>query len=728
MLKKTIPRGLPQYSVLIIAMLATGCSQLPASLQNIPGIDFFRASVILPNESEIISRKYDGVNDDLLTAGLGKTGIGAAQPPAPRDAANPTSKEIRQRTIHGNYRALIDASPGGGYGRFYGPNVDLTGNDTLGEGKIAGDEFLALIKDKAGKVNATVMVQIPNSFNPASPCIVSATSSGSRGVYGAIGTAGDWGLKRGCAVAYTDKATGTGLHDLATDRVFLIDGMRSTAATAGSRSTFTAEMDANQRRIFLEKSPNRVAFKHAHSQQNVERLWGEFTLAAIEFAFDRINKLDDSRKGEYNRKNTIVIASSLSNGAYAALMAAEQDNSNLIDGIVATEPNASLVHNAQISIQQGAIETKNHSASLLDYTTLINLFAPCAASDASLSSAPLNIIAPPLRNARCESLAAKGLLKGTTLAEQTAESVAALKAGGLQPEGLLVQPGQYALGVPQAIAVTYAMAYGRFNVTDNLCSFSFAATEPTTAGANAGLPTVLPNAAWIFANSNGLAPTAGVNLVSESAVGGARDDRFATSESTRKQDLNIDGAICLREVATGAEVGLGGARGAEFSPGSVRANQAARIAQGIRETNMTANLQGKPTIIVSPRSDGLLPVNHTGRAYYANAAITFPKTANTIRLYEVTNAQHLDALNGVAGFDSKFVPTYAYFSQAMNLMWEHLSQKRALPPSQVIRTLPRAIKEGKVDALTSMNIPAISSKPADNALIKVSGNRLIIPE
>ena len=35
-----------------------------------------------------------------------------------------------------------------------------------------------------------------------------ATSSGSRGVYGAIST-GEWGLKKGCAVAYTDKGAGT---------------------------------------------------------------------------------------------------------------------------------------------------------------------------------------------------------------------------------------------------------------------------------------------------------------------------------------------------------------------------------------------------------------------------------------------------------------------------------------------------------------------------------------
>ena len=35
----------------------------------------------------------------------------------------------------------------GGYGTLYGPNIDADGNDTLGEGKIAGDEYLAYMKN-----------------------------------------------------------------------------------------------------------------------------------------------------------------------------------------------------------------------------------------------------------------------------------------------------------------------------------------------------------------------------------------------------------------------------------------------------------------------------------------------------------------------------------------------------------------------------------------------------
>ncbi len=95
------------------------------------------------------------------------------------------------------------------------------GNDTLGEGKIAGEECLAYADDGTGRRNVTMMVQIPASFDARHACIVAGPSSGSRGVYGAIGTTGEWGLKRGCAVAYTDKGTGNGAHDLQNDTVNL---------------------------------------------------------------------------------------------------------------------------------------------------------------------------------------------------------------------------------------------------------------------------------------------------------------------------------------------------------------------------------------------------------------------------------------------------------------------------------------------------------------------------
>ncbi|MBT9491854.1 MAG: D-(-)-3-hydroxybutyrate oligomer hydrolase, partial [Paucibacter sp.] len=140
---------------------------------------------------------YDGSTDDLLTGGLGKTGLGAVAAPIFANTAAPTVAELRRNAIFNNYRALIDYTEVGGFGRLYGPNIDITGGNTLGEGKVAGGEYIAVADDGTGRQNVVLMVQVPSSFDPKNPCIVTATSSGSRGVYGAIGTAGEWGLKRG---------------------------------------------------------------------------------------------------------------------------------------------------------------------------------------------------------------------------------------------------------------------------------------------------------------------------------------------------------------------------------------------------------------------------------------------------------------------------------------------------------------------------------------------------
>src|SRR3984957_15789260 len=210
------------------------------------------------------TQTYDGTTDDLLTAGLGKDGLASATPPAIANPVAPSAADLRRLAIYSNYRALVDMSANGDYGRFWGPNVDLNGNDTLGEGKIAGKEYLAFADDGSGTLNVSLLVQIPTSFNPDQPCIVTATSSGSRGVYGAISAAGEWGLKRGCAVAYTDKGSGNGAHELASNTITLIDGTLLNAAAAGKNSVFTANLGSTNLAAFNAQFPNRYAFKHAH--------------------------------------------------------------------------------------------------------------------------------------------------------------------------------------------------------------------------------------------------------------------------------------------------------------------------------------------------------------------------------------------------------------------------------------------------------------------------------
>ena len=58
---------------------------------------------------EISVRTTDGISDDLLTAGLGKTGL-AGPSPAIADPANPTVAELRRLAIYNNYRALVDVN------------------------------------------------------------------------------------------------------------------------------------------------------------------------------------------------------------------------------------------------------------------------------------------------------------------------------------------------------------------------------------------------------------------------------------------------------------------------------------------------------------------------------------------------------------------------------------------------------------------------------------------
>src|SRR5262249_3153489 len=333
---------------------------------------------------------------------------------------------------------------------------------------------------------------------------------GSRGVYGAIATAGEWGLKHGCAVAYTDKGTGTGAHDLQNNTVNLIRGERADAAVAGNGSNFTAALTDAERAAFNAATPNRFAFKHAHSRQNPEKDWGKNVLRSIKFAFDKLNDKFGARGVAINKRNTIVIASSVSNGGGASVRAVELDEDRLIDGVAVGAPNVNPRFGSAFStVQEGRPPLSSHSRPLMDYITLVNVFQGCADLAPANATAPLNL-APSAQ--RCASLHTAGLLAATALPDQATEAQKIINDFGILPEQNLVQPGYWFANVPQSISVTYADAYGRFSVTDNICDFSFAATA-------AGVPAPLAanSEAAIFATSNGIPPTGGVDMINNAA-------------------------------------------------------------------------------------------------------------------------------------------------------------------------------------------------------------------
>ena len=408
---------------------------LLASASFAVGISLATGEEAKTHETKVIRTHYDGVTNDLLTAGLGKTGLGSSTPPSFANPLHPTSEELRRAAIYNNYRVLIDPTPGGGYGTLYGPNVQPDGTVTASEGLIPGDEYIAF--EPGGQGAVTMMVQVPDSFDPGNGCIVAAPSSGSRGVYGAIATAGEWGLKHACAVAYTDKGTGTGAHNLQNNTVNQIRGERADA-TAAVAANYVAPISESQRAAFNDATPNRFAFKHAHSQANPEKDWGRNVLRSIEVALHVLNEKFAGR-ASISKRNTIVIASSVSNGGGASVRAVEQDDEHLIDGLAVGEPNVNPKFRSDFSIVQGnAAPLFAHSRPLMDYITLVNVFQGCANLAPANAGAGLNSAGSP---ARCADLHAKGLLSSTILLEQAAEAQKVINDFGILPEQNLVQPG-----------------------------------------------------------------------------------------------------------------------------------------------------------------------------------------------------------------------------------------------------------------------------------------------
>ena len=232
----------------------------------------------------ITAASYDGNTDDLLTAGLGAAGLAAATAPAYADPNHPTAAELRRNAIYNNYRAVLDISANSGYGTLYGPNVDASGNVTSGTGKIAGTESIAYSDDGSGTQNVTLMVQVPDSFDPANACIVTGTSSGSRGMR----------HRQQRRVGLEEPLRGGLCGQGQRHRPVHVRRRRQREPAKRRpghpcrsrqerhlRAGFEPGLSDDARAQFALSSPKRVAFKHAHSQQNPEQDWGKFTLQAV---------------------------------------------------------------------------------------------------------------------------------------------------------------------------------------------------------------------------------------------------------------------------------------------------------------------------------------------------------------------------------------------------------------------------------------------------------------
>lgn len=669
---------------------------------------------------------------DLLTGGLGKTGLLGATP-AYADPLNPTAAELRRNALYANYRALVDYTPNGGFGRLFGPNIDLTGADSLGEGLVAGVEYLGYVDDGTGKKTVVMAVQVPAKFDPANPCIVVGPSSGSRGVYGAIASAGDWGLKRGCAVALTDSGKGMGLYDPTDDTVNKLDGTRATRAAAGAMSHFAATITDAARATFNAAFPNRLALKHMHSQMNPEKDWGNDTLTAVRYALFVINEEyapsvsgGGGKQVKFDAKNTLVIAGSVSNGGSAVLRAAELDSSGLIGGVVAGEPNAQPNSTDGYTVQVGGITASKFGRPAMDYFTYANLYQPCAALAPAATLAELTVFNYMTiagmngRGAnRCAALAAKGLVTGADTAAQATDALNKLHGYGFTTPNDTMHNAHYALGNAVIISTMYSTAYARAGLADNLCGTSLAQVN----GTGDPIAILAASKASSYAVGNGTANGSPATVVYNNSVGGAKAWTLAVSPSSGTADFALDAALCQRALYTGVDTVSGAALTAASTPTKAQSDA---VRAGVAEVLLSGNLRGKPTLIVGGRSDNLIPVNHSERAYVAfNGKVE--GAASKLRYIEVTNAQHFDSFVPFSGFDTRYVPLHYYFVQAMNAMYANLKSGTALPPSQVVRTTVRGGTPGAAPAITTANVPSISTAPAAADQITVSSTLINVP-
>ena len=641
-----------------------------------------------------IRYEMDGQSDDLLTGGLGLVGLRGPPPPIANPLA-PTPRELRRRAIHSAYRGLIDTSEAGGFGRLFGP---------VGDQRVAGIEYLLAIRTPDGTGSTTVLLQLPREFDLKHPCLVAVASSGSRGIYGALPTAGEWGLRRGCAVVHTDKGTGVGVWDVDRGRGYRIDGTLSGDA-ADPLQSFVPPLTAELAE-FGKASPHSLLFKHANSALNPEADWGTYVLQAIKAAFVFLNReLAAVRTEPLTPENTLVLAAGSSNGGAAVLRALERDRAGWISGAVVLEPNAVVSGRASgVAIDYGGRRLSDSGIGLYDYTSLHYLYQPCAVLAETDPGAPFYAETErrrPELEAWCATLQAEGILPAGARARAASAAREALLAAGILPQALALGHFNIATHLWSAITTVYACAYARLPPWQPPCAVGFAATDAD------GRVRALSDAeaASLWADGNGIPPTAGIALVSPAADG----ERRAANSGSAAQAL----AFAPDRILAHAPVAL-----AALPKG--RNELLAAVRRGQDEVVMTARLGNRPVMIFHGRADGLIPVNHSSRAYYAiNQRDRGGR--DELRYYELEHGNHFDAVLALPGFANGYVPLQAWMVRGLDLLFERLTRGTALAPSQVLRSRPRAVVSGALAPLGEEHLGALRADPGRDAIVFASG-------
>ncbi len=417
---------------------------------------------------------------DLVSAGLGIAGLRGPRPEA-TDPTTPSADELRAMAFHTHFNGLSAINTSDGLGEFGAQGLPV----------VAGTEIMAWHRVGETDHFARVLLQIPEGFNPQTPCLVVAPASGSRGVYGAVPLVSPWALPKGCAVVYSDKGAGTDYFDVATQTGVQLDGQRVALETDAANQDLLGFVPERGEHNDAPMSP--VAIPHAHSQINVEAYWGTITLSATDWAKSQLAE----RFSDLDAGSLITMAAGLSNGAQAVLRAVEQDTQGRFDAAVAIMPNIS---------PEGV-------PALYEYAATAALYQPCLLGDADFAANlpfanPLLIGFGPVR---CQSLTEAGLLDEAT----PQAALETLTSFGFDQDGLMFSASTVVLDVWRTVLVNYASAYLKTPFDQMPCGYGFEASTASAA----------QKATW-WATGSGSPPGDGITLVDAQATNPA-DPHFA---------------------------------------------------------------------------------------------------------------------------------------------------------------------------------------------------------
>jgi len=574
--------------------------------------------------------------DDLLSAGLGLTGLRQTVPPLVSDPAS--AAELRRLAIWANWRGIVDLSEAGGFARLYGPAPDRS------LPLVPGREYQAFAKVPGARHPHRVLAQIPDSFDRARRCLLVAPSSGSRGVYGAIGFAGAYALPRGCAVVYTDKGTGSDAFDFDSASGTALSGLRAV------RGDTALSFDGGA----TPSTAHLIALKHAHSGDNPESAWPQHVLQAAAFGLHALS-LAFPLETAFTLSNTTVVLAGLSNGGGAVLRAAELAEAQDFAAVVAIAPQLHLA---------GA-------APLYDYGTLAALYLPCALLDPRLAHAPSPVPRAALdaiARQRCASLAAAGLLAAGEVNAQAAQAYARLQQAGFDEYALRAGAINAGFDLWRSIGATYLSAYARASAAEALCGYGFAALD---ANGQPRASSAQERSRW-YGEHSGVAPSAGIGLI----------DAMATAP-----DPALPGLLCARAAWT--------------EDGPLRE----RVRAGVAETAASGRVRAPRVLIVHGRDDGLIPAALNARPWVAAARAV---EGAEIALIEIEHVQHFDAFLGLPALGAHYLPILPYAWAALDAAFAAVNGASLPPSGTLVTTPRGIDASGNIPPLQAHHLGAFA--------------------